>query len=238
MGNYRLRNISLIVALAAVVLLSFQNCADNFKVMTGDALIEHQNSIVSKAVYINAASANEFYTGKDLTFTSEYEGLTGVTQYNWQYMLNGAPQGCNPVATTDPRTYKINCPVNMGPLVIKLMVKAVEGDMPAEDASYVIAANPAVSVNTDVAFAIPLGTGSKPWNAIGTPIRAKVGQKIVMTNNDTVTHRMHTGGKPCPYGANILPGQSVVCLVNSAFIGSNYDHNLGGAAKVYFETSN
>ena len=110
--------------------------------------------------------------------------------------------------------------------------------MPAEDASYVVAANPAVPINTDIAFMIPLGTGANPWNTAATPIRGKIGQKIVITNGDTVVHRMHTGGKPCPHGANIMPGQSAVCLINSAFIGNDYDHNLGTAAKVFFETTN
>lgn len=205
--------------------------------MTGEALIEHQNSVVSKAVYINAAPDNTFYAGKDLTFTSEYEGLTGVTQYDWQYMLNGAPQGCNQVATADPSTYKINCPANVGQLVIKLMVKSANGDMPAEDASYVVIANPAVPVNTDVAFMIPLGTGKNPWNSAANPIRAKVGQKVVITNGDTVAHRMHTNGTPCPHGTNIMPGASVTCLINKPFVGSAYDHNLGTATKVFFETT-
>ena len=237
MGNYRLRNLGLIVVLSSLVLFAFNNCADNFKVMTGDALIEHQNSIVSKAVYINAAPDNVFYSGKDLTFTSEFEGLGTVSQYNWTYMMNGAPQGCNQIATADPSTYKINCPVGVGSLVIKLMVIGSNGMMPAEDAAYVLVANPAVPVNTDVAFMIPLGTGSKPWNTADNPIRAKMGQKIIITNGDTVIHRMHTGGKPCPHGANIAPGASMTCLVNSPFLGNNYDHNLGTASKVFFETT-
>jgi len=135
--------------------------------------------------------------------------------------------------------HTINCPTVTGELVVSLTVRSSSGDFVAEPVNYALVQEPATppGVSNDVAFTIPAGTGNRSWNTANNPIRARIGQRIVITNADSVAHRMHTGGSPCPHGANILPGRTGVCVVNSAFNGSVYDHNNGTSARIYIVTT-
>ena len=48
-------------------------------------------------------------------------------------------------------------------------------------------------------FTILPGTGTKSWNTSKTPMVVYVGQTLKITNNDSIPHRLHTTGKPCPH---------------------------------------
>jgi hypothetical protein len=88
-----------------------------------------------------------------------------------------------------------------------------------------------------VEFRIKAGTGTQPWNTANEMVVAKVGQTIRITNDDTVTHRLHTNGAPCPHGSNFGPGESMDCVVTRAFDGAArgplYDHIVGESAAFY-----
>jgi hypothetical protein len=88
-----------------------------------------------------------------------------------------------------------------------------------------------------VEFRIRAGTGTQPWNTQNEMVVAKVGQTIRIINDDTVTHRLHTNGAPCPHGSNFGPGESMDCVVTRAFDGAArgplYDHIVGESAAFY-----
>jgi hypothetical protein len=233
------KKLAILIASSSVLVFTFNNCGENFQMLTDGIIEAHEASTMSNDVYINGATENQFYSGKDLVFQADLTTAVPNSSFDWQYTLNGVSQGCNRITTPVPSTYKINCPTTTGELVVKLVVRSGGVEIPADDIKYILAPDPGVVVATqmDVPFSIVAGTGNKPWNTADNPIRAKIGQRIMITNNDTVVHRMHTGGKPCPHGANIQPGQTAACVVNSVFLGNNYDHNLGTAAKVFFDTS-
>jgi hypothetical protein len=51
-----------------------------------------------------------------------------------------------------------------------------------------------------VIFRIKAGTGKASWNTEATEVDVKVGQVLRIVNDDSVPHRLHTNGKPCPHG--------------------------------------
>lgn len=223
---------------ATFVALSFNNCGDSFQILSDEIKVAHEASTAYKAAFVNAAPENVYHNGKDLIFNAAVEGIQSDMEYRWGYNLNGNPQGCNLVSSTTPSQYKLNCPTGTGELLIGLVVKTPFGEITADRVKYVLVQDPgAGAAMADVNFSIPPGTGSNSWNTPENPIRARVGQRIVIKNDDSVVHRMHTNGTPCPHGSNINPGQTGVCVVNSVFNGFAYDHNLGINSKVYITTT-
>lgn len=91
-----------------------------------------------------------------------------------------------------------------------------------------------------VVFRIKAGTGNQPWNTPDTMVTVKVGQTLRIVNDDTVTHRLHTGGAPCPHGTNFGPGASYDCVATRALDpaatpGRTYDHIVGDTALFYLK---
>ena len=83
-----------------------------------------------------------------------------------------------------------------------------------------------------VVFRIKAGTGNGAWNTAETMITAKVGQVIRFVNDDTVRHRLHTGGEPCNHGPNFEPGATWDCVASDPVVSEagairTYDHNSG-----------
>lgn len=228
-----------VVCLSTALVFSFTNCGSSFKTLVSSEQILHESLTLNKDVYINGANENIFQTGRDLTFSADIEQPAPDSVYVWSYQINNLPQGCNQVQAPVSSMYRINCPSTTGELTVALIVKSNTGDLVADPVRYALTQAPVIPppANNDVAFTIPAGTANRSWNTIDNPIRARVGQRIVITNADAVPHRMHTGGSPCPHGANILPGQTGVCVVNSAFNGMVYDHNNGTAARIYIVTT-
>lgn len=92
-----------------------------------------------------------------------------------------------------------------------------------------------------VVFRIASGTGTGSWNTQQTMIRATVGQTVRFVNDDTIVHRLHTNGAPCPHGTQFQPGSTYDCVVTRTFnsaAGPLYDHNVGTSAQVWIETTN
>ena len=92
-----------------------------------------------------------------------------------------------------------------------------------------------------VEFRIPDGTGQGVWNDADTPIEATIGSVIRFFNDDSIPHRLHTNGAPCPHGPKIEPGESWDCEVTKPFSSSEkgplYDHYAGPKAEVWIETT-
>lgn len=98
----------------------------------------------------------------------------------------------------------------------------------------------AESVSADIVeFHIPAGTGNGPWNSLRTAVHVVVGQTLRIINDDSVPHRLHTSGAPCPHQPNTsAPGEYFDCVVTrpvEAARGSTYDHIAGTNAKFYVE---
>ncbi len=88
-----------------------------------------------------------------------------------------------------------------------------------------------------IEFRIKAGTGNGAWNTAETQINTKVGQTVRIINDDTVKHRFHTNGAPCPHGNDIQPGKSEDCVIRNAYVSSPlYDHNTLG--KVFIRATN
>ena len=92
-----------------------------------------------------------------------------------------------------------------------------------------------------VEFHIPAGTGSSPWNTSDKPVVVHVGQTLRIFNDDSVTHFLHTEGKPCPHGtAPFGPGVTYDCVISVPYDESEqglYDHNYGPDAQFYVQAN-
>lgn len=99
----------------------------------------------------------------------------------------------------------------------------------------------AVQAQEIVEFHIAPGTGRNPFNTLEEPARVKVGQILRVVNDDSVVHRIHTGGRPCPHSDRAMnPGEYWDCNVTStheAADGDIYDHNMGPATQFYVEAT-
>lgn len=92
-----------------------------------------------------------------------------------------------------------------------------------------------------VEFRIPAGTNNGPWNTLAAPVNVRIGQILRIINDDSVPHRLHTGGAPCPHQpSNSAPGASFDCVVTRAIVptnGGTYDHNFGTGARFYINAT-
>ncbi len=91
-----------------------------------------------------------------------------------------------------------------------------------------------------VEFHIKAGTGTAPLNTAADAVNVKVGQTLRLINDDTITHRLHTGGAPCPHGSNFAPGATYDCVITKAIDtvakpGATYDHISGTTALFYIK---
>lgn len=115
-------------------------------------------------------------------------------------------------------------------------------EKPAETPPAQTPATPAPAGDPNIVlFKIKAGTGTSPWNTQAEMMTAKVGQTIRIVNEDTVTHRLHTGGAPCPHGANFAPGATYDCVVTKVVDPGTkpptYDHIAGNNAFFWVKTT-
>jgi hypothetical protein len=68
-----------------------------------------------------------------------------------------------------------------------------------------------------VEFHIKAGTSDGPWNKREDVVTVHVGDTLRLVNDDLITHRLHTFGKPCPHGDDMAPGQSWDCVIRTVF---------------------
>lgn len=88
-----------------------------------------------------------------------------------------------------------------------------------------------------VEFHIPAGTGKGAWNTKEKMVVAQVGDTIRIINDDSISHRLHTNGAPCPHGTEFGPGQSFDCVASKKYDGNSalYDHNVGPSAAFWIK---
>lgn len=79
-----------------------------------------------------------------------------------------------------------------------------------------------------VTFRIKAGTGRGPWNSAENPVRVKRGQTLIIQNDDSSPHQLHTNGSPCPHGFRIQSGAQAQCRINGTRANGLYDHLTGG----------
>jgi hypothetical protein len=96
---------------------------------------------------------------------------------------------------------------------------------------------PAVGGDPNVVqFTIRAGTGRGAWNTPQTPIKARVGQTLVIKNEDSINHWIHTNFGPFFHPiSGIAPGQSATYRINTPNAQGMRDHLNGGA--IYMEVS-
>ena len=87
-----------------------------------------------------------------------------------------------------------------------------------------------------VVFRIKAGTANGVWNAMAEPVDVKIGQVLRIKNEDTIAHRIHTGGAPFPHGQNIAADGLQDYAIQSAFDGMLYDHNVGTTAQFWVKS--
>ncbi len=95
-----------------------------------------------------------------------------------------------------------------------------------------------VAVAEDIIeFRIAKGTGSGPWNTRATMVRVKVGQTVRIINDDTITHVLHTFGRPCDHqDGESAPGEFYDCKIVTPAdpdVDLMYDHNFGESSRFY-----
>lgn len=102
-----------------------------------------------------------------------------------------------------------------------------------------VGATPATPQSTDpnvVIFTIPAGTGSRAWNSPSNPIQIRQGQTLVVKNDDSRMHWIHTNFTPFPHPfAGINPGGSAQYRINGTSAAGMRDHLTG--APIYMTIS-
>ena len=74
-----------------------------------------------------------------------------------------------------------------------------------------------------VQFRIEANTSKeqRDWNKKESPLVAKVGDTLIIHNDDDDTHQLHALGVPCEHGDPILPGQSWTCILKGPYDSRN-----------------
>lgn len=101
-----------------------------------------------------------------------------------------------------------------------------------------LSGDPAEHPPNTISFHIRLGTGSSAWNTSDSTVLGTVGDTLRIINDDSVSHRLHTGGRPFPHPAgDIAPGQSADFVLESPFDpsvdGPLSDHDRGPQAHFF-----
>ena len=86
-----------------------------------------------------------------------------------------------------------------------------------------------------VDFHIKAGTDGNDWNTEAEPVVIKAGQRLVIHNDDTRVHQLHTFGRPCSHGSSIPAGtiddHCVIYAGSELGLWTLYDHRT--LAKFY-----
>lgn len=71
----------------------------------------------------------------------------------------------------------------------------------------------------EVTYTIPDGTTDnlQHWNDENHPLRAQVGDTLIIINGDRHPHQLHTDGAPCAHGDLMRPGESWSCLLTKPY---------------------
>ncbi len=241
-----MRAFSILIIVGSVVIM-FQNCG-KISAVSVDAASTSQ-SIDHSSPHIMPGGS--MAPGKDLDFTIFDNALAPSASVTWSHKLSGVANACAIKTSAISKTYTINCGP-AGELTVSATV--TDGNSPIKMPDYVTTlvnptptplpnlppATPGPGTGSGtiaivVEFNIPAGTGTKPWNTAATTVESFIGQTVKMNNLDAIKHRLHTGGSPCPHGADFQPGTSANCVITRALAATGvvYDHNIGPSARFY-----
>ncbi|MGZ3691929.1 MAG: c-type cytochrome [Pseudobdellovibrio sp.] len=209
---------------------------------TADSSTNNSNSVPPaasdhSAPHITAVTANIIaYTNVEFKVNEDVP-LSNAT-YSWSHSLDGAAGACLVISGSTSQNYIINCTKD-GNLKVSVQIMQAGSQVAVQDYLVPMAASSTVATaSLSASFSITAGTGSKAWNTAAAPIEVYVGQTLTVTNNDTVKHQMHTGGKPCPHGAAIATGGGTgTCVITQAYNSITsagvYEHTVGTSAPIY-----
>ena len=195
-------------------------------------------------VATNSPARNEVGRQADATIAqhrdmpeSDVEGLKGGTQAEGgksQDSSNGRNNDGAVANRTDDESGSVLVEDDDG------MVSKDSGDDAGNPPSSQPSLDPAAAGDPNVVvFRIAPGTGQGEWNQAGEVLTLQVGQTLRLVNDDTIVHRLHTGGAPCPHGTNFGPGETYDCVITRTLDPTRqanlYDHNAGQSATFYIE---
>lgn len=160
--------------------------------------------------------------------------------FSWSHKLDNVDSACVAKSSGIAREYVISCDKG-GNLVVSVFASnngsqvAVQSYM-APLVAPAIAPTPAPTINMIVNFNITAGTARNSWNTQATMVETFIGQTLRLTNQDTIAHQLHTGGRPFAHGQSIAAGTNRDMRVAQAYTAANgnlYDHIAGANARFY-----
>jgi hypothetical protein len=237
----RLQSFGIVIVTLSFLIFGFQNCAKSG--FLADSGATDMASSLLGAEAIHGAShvtlnSGEMKTGQDISATVYSDTLAPSASFEWSHKLNGVANACQIKSDIISKDYVINC---SKPGELTISVIATEGNTPQPVDDYVAmladAAAPVVA-SLNVSFTIQPGTGTGPWNTLGTIVETYIGQTLSLVNMDSRTHQMHTGGSPCPHGAAFASGATYKCIITKVYDSKVtpkglYEHSVGPSANFY-----
>jgi hypothetical protein len=233
-----------LVSLFGLILASFQNCSDTGFKPTDHGATSTQSSTDNPDINIQASVLTKLEARADITFDITAPDASFIPSApKWSHVFNGTASACIERNGNTAATYTINCPAS-GALEVNLqgILLGQPLTFPTFRATLANAPPPnpggtGPEINLTISFTIPAGTAKAAYNTTATIVETFVGQKLTITNSDTIIHRLHTGGRPFPHGNNINAGASATYTIaqsyNRTANGAIYDHIAGTAAPFY-----
>lgn len=91
-----------------------------------------------------------------------------------------------------------------------------------------------------VEFRIQPGTGNDAWNTEADMLVTYVGQTLLLINDDTIPHTLHSFGVPMPHGDPIEPGESARYSLDAPYDRGDeppelWDHEAGEPAYLWLQ---
>ncbi len=241
----------IIFSVATTLVFSFQNCGSGFEMANLDSVslvelgsgeipltitdskgqsVTEATELIVDEPYKVVISGVRIPAGSTVTWTATVTPGGGVHVHNGA-VLSEAELHCEASGIIS-LSGTINAPTgtfNVVPMNLSCSEAPEVNPPPAADPNSQV-----------VTFRIPAGTGRSAWNTLATTVRVFVGQTLRIVNDDSVNHRLHTGGAPCRHQpTNSAPGGSFDCVVSlplEASAGRTYDHLYGTGAR-FFVTS-
>ena len=147
--------------------------------------------------------------------------------------INSNPQPVAPVASTPDVAPVATQPPQLPATTTQTPV----ADPPVATPSTPAPATAPAGNSREVVFTIPAGTGRKAWNTQDNPVIVEQGQVLLIKNDDSTSHLLHSGGQGlCPHGGdtprffgNIKPEGDRCTIGANARLGPQgfalHDHN-------------
>lgn len=251
--------------LMAVTVISFQNCNNSgFKVVpeevlntssneehseqhneehneaSNDTSKEHEDEhqdvdpVVKEIPHIMTTTVS-IIPNTNIEFKLHEHTTPTTATYSWSHKLADTVGACQKISNETSSSYVIKCS-NEGNLTVSLILADETGPIPVED--YVVPVFvSSLDIKLNPIFNIAAGTARRPWNTAATIVETYVGQTLTIKNNDTITHGLHTKGKPCLHGPDFAAGATFNCVISVAYDaavdGTIYDHLVGTSAIFY-----